>query len=309
MIITDFDKKHLQAAAALALSNYEEQRGIMQFLPRLDVPDLSYFAENGLGAAAVDGDTLLGYICCWKPWDNSFDTAARGTFVPLHGHAAVAENRADIYRRMYQYAAKKWTERGIYYHGISLYNGDSEAIRAFFGYGFGRRCADAMRDMSPVAGAADISGCLVLDKREVTKIDGLRRRLSEHLGESPCFMRSTEEEFSAWLKRAQNRDTRLFVCERDGEIVAFLEVGEDGENFISASDGGANICGAFCDEKYRHSGLFRDLLAYAVETLRGEGIARLGVDYESFNPTASGFWGKHFQAYTCSVVRRIDEKV
>jgi hypothetical protein len=35
---------------------------------------------------------------------------------------------------------------------------------------------------------------------------------------------------------------------------------------------------------------------------------RLGVDFESLNPTAYGFWLKYFDAYTHSVVRRIDEK-
>ena len=34
---------------------------------------------------------------------------------------------------------------------------------------------------------------------------------------------------------------------------------------------------------------------------------RLGVDCESMNPTALGFWSKYFDAYTHSVVRRIDE--
>jgi len=33
----------------------------------------------------------------------------------------------------------------------------------------------------------------------------------------------------------------------------------------------------------------------------------LGVDFESFNPTASNFWLKYFTEYTHSVVRRIDD--
>jgi hypothetical protein len=40
--------------------------------------------------------------------------------------------------------------------------------------------------------------------------------------------------------------------------------------------------------------------------LKAENYLRLGVDFESFNPTAWGFWLKHFQAYTYSDVRRID---
>lgn len=32
--------------------------------------------------------------------------------------------------------------------------------------------------------------------------------------------------------------------------------------------------------------------------LKGEGYTRLGVNFESFNPTARGFWLKYFTAYT-----------
>jgi len=41
--------------------------------------------------------------------------------------------------------------------------------------------------------------------------------------------------------------------------------------------------------------------------LKEEGYKLLGVDYESFNSTANGFWLKYFTPYTNSVVRRIDE--
>ena len=46
---------------------------------------------------------------------------------------------------------------------------------------------------------------------------------------------------------------------------------------------------------------------YVEAVLSREGYRRLGVDFESFNPTAQGFWLKHFTANTHSVVRRIDE--
>lgn len=84
------------------------------------------------------------------------------------------------------------------------------------------------------------------------------------------------------------------------------EVGEDGENFITEMPGIKNICGAFCLPQFRGTGLFANLLNYAVEQLRKEDVTQLGVDYESINPTASGAWSKYFTHYTYSVVRRID---
>ena len=46
-----------------------------------------------------------------------------------------------------------------------------------------------------------------------------------------------------------------------------------------------------------------------INTLEAEGYTKLGVDFESINPSGSGFWLKYFNAYTNSVVRRIDEQI
>lgn len=40
---------------------------------------------------------------------------------------------------------------------------------------------------------------------------------------------------------------------------------------------------------------------------KAEGYLLLGVDCESFNPTARGFWLKYFTPYTYGLVRRIDD--
>ena len=85
-----------------------------------------------------------------------------------------------------------------------------------------------------------------------------------------------------------------------------MEVMDEGENFVTEISGMKNICGAFCLPEYRGKGISQSLLDFIISKLREEGYTRLGVDFESFNPTATGFWLKHFTAYTSSVVRRID---
>ncbi len=68
-----------------------------------------------------------------------------------------------------------------------------------------------------------------------------------------------------------------------------------------------NICGAYCLPEYRGKDIYQNLLNYTIRKLQEEGYKLLGVDFESFNPTAYGFRLKYFTAYTKSVVRRIDE--
>jgi len=68
-----------------------------------------------------------------------------------------------------------------------------------------------------------------------------------------------------------------------------------------------NICGAYCLLEYRGQDVMQGLLNYVITVLKSEGYKSLGVDFESFNPTAKGFWLKYFAAYTNGFTRRIDE--
>jgi len=311
MNIVNFEREHVGEAMMLALSNYHEERMCVEELPEiLEVPDLEEFVSNNLGVAALEGERLVGFLCCYSPWENAFGSAARGTFSPIHAHGAVQENREKIYAMMYRAAAEKWVAMGITSHAIGLYAHDEKALKAFFTYGFGARCADAVRGMEAVNCSAVAGlGYRELLKEELYQIRTMRKELSKHLGDSPCFMYSTEQEFEEWLARAEGRDTKVYVAEAEGRPIAFIEVAEDGENFITEVSDMKNICGAFCLPEYRGSGVFANLLSYVVGELCRQNIRILGVDYETFNPTANGAWNKYFTSYTCSVVRRIDECV
>lgn len=52
--------------------------------------------------------------------------------------------------------------------------------------------------------------------------------------------------------------------------------------------------------------IYEDLLSYVVKVLKEEGFEYIGVDFESYNPTANRFWGKYFREYTNSVTRKIE---
>ena len=311
MNIVTFEKQHIEEAKAIAFANYQEERSFVGTLPAIErMPDLDWFAENGLGVAALEGGELVGFLCCVGPFDNAFASQVKGTFSPIHAHGALTEDRELIYKKMYQAAAEKWVSQGILYHAIGLYAHDAQAIGAFFQYGFGLRCIDAIRPMSRIHCTPVIGYTFrLLPKEKVAAIRQMRVQLSAHLGESPCFVYDAPQMVKDWIAKAEKRDTQVFVAERDGTAVAFVEVGEDGENFITGTPGMKNICGAFCLPQYRGTGLFASLLNFAVEHLRKEGVMRLGVDYESINPTASGAWGKYFTPYTHSVVRRVEADI
>jgi GNAT superfamily N-acetyltransferase len=222
---------------------------------------------------------------------------------------------------MYQAAAEKWVTAKIASHAAALYAHDTDAVGAMFSYGFGLRCIDAIRLTEPLEDLEPCRGVYFeeLGKADVARIRNMRRMLSSHLGKSPCFMRSTEEDVAKWLARAESRDSRVFAAEKEKTPVAYIEVSPYGETFVTEYPDMRNICGAFCLPEYRGGAsghgreterggnIARGLLNHILLTLKSEGFRALGVDFESFNPTALGFWTKNFTPYTKSVVRRIDD--
>jgi hypothetical protein len=121
--------------------------------------------------------------------------------------------------------------------------------------------------------------------------------LIEHLGLSPCCMCSSPQDFSNWIVRAETRDSRVFVAKVGEQPISFIEITNDGENFATETSGMLNICGAFCLPEFRGSGVIQSLMNYVITILKFEGYQKLGVDFESINPTASGFWLKYYRIY------------
>lgn len=310
MDILNFEKKHVKEAMELALADYDVERQYVKELPQVcDIPDLYGFAENGLGVAAFEGERMIGFLCCCEPFDNAFRaTDVRGVFSPMGANAAIPVDRSKIYAAMYQAAGAKWVQSGAVSHAICLYAHDEELQQQFFRYGFGLRCLDAIRPMELIdCESCSGYGFTELSKAEKHLVYPLHLALYRHYCKSPFFMYrkpETQEEFIAF---SMQEEARYFVAEQSGKICAFVKISVPGETFVARGDTYRHIRGAYCLPEHRGKGLYQNLLNFTISVLKREGYSRLGVDFESFNPTARGFWLKYFTAYTNSVVRRIDE--
>ncbi|MBR2718689.1 MAG: GNAT family N-acetyltransferase [Clostridia bacterium] len=313
MNIVDFELRHVAEAACLAEKQLNEERKHFP-LPDASVPDLSWLADSPLSVAAEENGRMVGYLGGWGPVEGMFGTSGMpeakqfvGVFSPVHLHAVAVDAPERTWQRLYQAAAEKWARAGAVYHAISLYEHDEKAKCTLFRYGFGQRCADAIRRVEPLS-AAQVPGITLceLPKGSAEVVRELRIGLDIHLTHSPTFMLRNHEVRQKWLEDVKHRDSRLFVAMAGDKAVAFMEVCGGGENYLTEHPGMANICGAYCLEEQRGKGVSQVLLDYILNTLRAEGMTWLGVDYETMNPTAAGFWEKYFRPYTASLVRRID---
>lgn len=312
MEIVNFETKHIREAMELALAAYYEERQHVMELPQIDdIPDLYDYAENGLGVAAFDNNKMTGFLCCCEPFDNAFRaTDVRGVFSPMGANAAVSKNRSKIYAAMYQAAGEKWIKTGAVSHAVCLYAHDEELQRQFFQYGFGLRCIDAIRPMELI----DCEPCtgydlVELSKEEFHMVYPLHLALYRHYCESPFFMNRKPESQEEFAASSLQDGGRYFAAKRYGELCAFLKISVPGETFITTDKSYQHINGAYCLSEHRGRGLYQNLLNFTIAVLKREGYTRLGVDFESFNPTGRGFWLKYFTAYTHSVTRRIDERI
>ena len=304
-----FEEKHIGDAMRIARLCYLEECEHVTSLPReAQIPDISEFAENGLGIAAVKKGRLLGFLSCYKPWDNHFGTS-RGTFIPVKAHGAIKENRGRIYSRMYQAAAEVWVNNGILSHAIGLFSHDRETLDSFFMNGFGCRVMDAVLPLKTITVESATIDCEYkeIEKERFAELVGHWNKLIKHLNGSPMFMPRSTMDKESFLKR--NMSSRFFVAEIAGRPVGHIILTNNGESFASNHDSVINIQGAYLEEEYRGKGVYANLLAFTIEKLVSEEYSALGVDFESFNPTARGFWLKYFTPYITSVVRRIDERI
>lgn len=312
MEIKNFEKQHIEAAKSIIHACYNEEQRFAKALPTVsNLPDLNGFAENGLGVAAFDGGDMIGFLSCHLPFDNAFGaTDVKGIYSPMEANAAVSTNRSKIYAAMYQEAGAKWVRAGAVSHAICLYAHDEEPQRQFYHYGFGLRCIDAMRPMELI----DCKPCADYDFFELSKDDyhfvyPLDLALNCHFNESPFFMNRKPETQEEFMTSSMQDGARYFVAKYNGKVCAFLGISASGETFVATGDTYRHINGAYCLPEYRGKGVYQNLLNFTISTLKAEGYTWLGVDFESFNPTARGFWLKYFTAYTHSVVRRIDERI
>ncbi len=308
--IVEFNVNHIDQAMDIALSRYNLERGRVPALPHFDaVPNLTPFAEFGLGVAAFLGSEMVGFLCSVPAFSNAFrSTDAIGAFSPMHANGAIGKDRASIYDRMYQAAGKKWADAGASSHAVCLYAHDSEVQELFFRRGFGLRCMDALCRMdqidAPESTEVDFAE---LPAAELPSIFPLNLLLDRHMASSPTFILRSSDSEPAFCEKAAQSHARFFAAKTGCRPVAFIKAEQDGETFICGIPGYLHIAGAYCLPEYRGSGTAQNLINFVIRTLKAEGFTHLGVDFESINPTAFGFWPKYFGVYTHSVTRRIDE--
>jgi GNAT superfamily N-acetyltransferase len=315
MIFEKLNEKHIEDAVKLAQTQYNMEQKHIEALYEKDYKDvltnlLSELFRSNYGLAAIEKGKLIGYLGFWGGIEGFFGNV-KGAFSPLFGNAYSGTDRERLASLLFQHASEQMVKNEIFCYAICSYAHDPEVMKALCLSGFGVRCSDAIRctdkpldikintDYNYEEIHYSEAGCLL----------SLANGLVRHLGSSPTYFPADDFTEESFLKRCVRKQSRIFTVKDKKEIIGYLEFTKCGETFISEEKDMLNICGAYLKEEYRGRNILQSLLAFATEALKKEDIKRLGVDCETLNPTALRFWGKYFDNYTYSFVRRIDERI
>jgi GNAT superfamily N-acetyltransferase len=315
MEIQPFQEYHIPQAAALFIENFKLQREAVPSLPeRMEDPQLveemiaRRMAACG-GLALVEGERLLGYLG-WYISGSFRDTGRKGSYVPEWGHAAAADRRASIYRRLYRRAAEIWTESGCQVHAITLLAADRDALETWFWNGFGLTVVDALRSMDLIHAPAPVGLSLVravpADAGRVAEIEAEHWR---HYSSPPIYMAVNLANTGAELQELlQDPRSSIWMALDGDQVAAYVRFEPPDSVAIANTDDTIWIKGAYTRPEYRGRGAMPALIDAGLDEYRQRGFARCGVDFESFNPEAAVFWPRYFEPIGLSVVR-VPEKI
>ncbi len=321
--IERFETKHIPSSAALVAERYTAMRRLIPALPSsYEDPEpfvslLDKVDQQGLGAVALDGDRLVGFVTGVKIDSfRSFPT----WFSPEWANGAMVGHSRAIYESLYTRVAELWQGEGPVGHLVLQFPFDEDAIETWSRLGFGMAAIDGVRTLDLDGDPdSDVSRPIIGDRRDdivirrATSIDhlgihALIQGLEAHLAAPPIYLRDLS--FSALeeiVEKLADRSQAVFVAQCDGEAVGYLEIGPASSNAstIIRDPGTASITGAYTCPSFRRRNLGQKLLLSAVGWARDEGYVRCAVDFESMNAPACGFWLRSFDPVCVGMFRVI----
>lgn len=313
MEIIKIEDKFIDELTDIAVKEYKDEcckcSQLMKADFRKDIEEILHsLCKSKYGKVAIDNGKVIGYLSFWGPWDGYFATR-KGAYSPVVGNGFIGDNRGKLASLLFQAVGNDLAADGITSYAITRYAHDEEVGRSFVMNGFGIRCSDGIMKLSErriITSAHPEISFRILKREEWKKVNQLDLGLTKHLLKAPVFFPCDIDESK---ERFNSDEIKLFVAEAQGRIVGFMALSEDGESFLAEKYDMLNICGCYFEKEYRGDGIPAMLLEYICRYCEEQGKEYLGVDCETLNPTALRFWGKHFENYTYSYHRIIDDRV
>lgn len=289
------------------------QADALQRFPALPKPDGNALRasfqtriERGAGVVARQNGNIVGCLLGFGPIEN-FRPGRTGMYGPITSCLVAGEQQDLVFTRLLTSLGEMPHFADTQIAAFTVFPELHELNASLSLNGFGVRCADSVVSINdlPTTAETDVAIEQVAIADAVT-LREVKQSLGAHLASSPVFQEEFQftPEFIAW--KSEERQSVHFAARAGDRIVGFIEATFEGENYLTIHPQMRNICGAGVLPEYRNRGIMRALLVALANHYRAEGITVLGVDYETQNPNARGFWERYFTPYTWSWERVFD---
>jgi GNAT superfamily N-acetyltransferase len=234
----------------------------------------------------------------------------KGLVVGAHGWSVHGSLRGEIIMGLLTRVLQDAIQYGHTSIAWTISAHDHQAIAIARDLGFGNRCADALRTTEPGFEQPSSYRIERIDLSQLEVIAPLHQAHNRYYRQAPLWMPNPEEDPLEDLKAWMTSDDRwIWAAFENNQPVGYLRAQAHAESYLSHHPHLRNITAAFVDSAWRHTGVTTALLNQALHDLNHHGIRWCGVDYETINPSGSRFWSTHFEPYTVSLTRRIDERI
>ncbi|HOE07959.1 MAG TPA: GNAT family N-acetyltransferase [Treponemataceae bacterium] len=270
--------------------------------------DVNELFSIGNGIVAVSNGRLMGFITGFPC--PSFFGRSDGVYCPVYGIGLDSTVEPSQIIDIYSAAAELWISNKQFTHAVTIFSNEEEIKKSFSWQGFGLRCIDAVTSVKniPVKDNDDIK-IISSNSAEYEKAAEIHRLHNEYYRSSPIFMPNEDEDYVKEQEQWISKGNMEWLALRGNEIIGYIRLGKEGENYISCHESILNIKGMYVLDSERGRGIAKRLLDETMKYLYEKNYTLCGVDYESINPKGSHFWLTHFEPYTYSLVRRVDERI
>jgi ribosomal protein S18 acetylase RimI-like enzyme len=324
MKLVDFTPDRLPQAAALLAARHARDRHALPDLPaRFEAADAAQVAvaaawqrPHASGAAAVEGDQLLGYLI----GDLVIDTVrGRSAWVRPAGLALAVDQEAELARDLYAAAAPRWLAWGCFDHFAVLPVADPAQTAAWFSLSFGLEQVHALcsLDTADPAAPAAVGGVHIrrAGPGDEEVLADLSRVIRQHQAGAPVWgvalPEATAEARSGYAELAADTNVTVWLAERDGQALGFAAFfpAEIGAADTLTPDQCVELKVAGTVPASRGLGVGRALCAHGLAQARAAGYRYCMADWRSTNLLASRFWPRQgFRPMHLRLVRRVDQR-
>ncbi len=310
-IIEPFSREYLESAIALFTADYQRERGKNPLLPVRAVDEMAWISNSlnpladNPGVIVRDRNQLLAYMLTGFNFPFKGQNAVQ---VPVFCHAAVPDDKPELYRKMYLKLADNWAGTGLHLHIIGHLAHDTRLQETLFQLGFGAILAERVRSLSPLA---ENSVFEIVDEPDYTNLIDIHILHMQYYLRAPIFIRKDTERNTgvSELKSHAEAGDKFLVYYEGSEPGAYFIVGESalsGEGFLLRKTNSAQIKAAYVKPHLRGKGIGRALLQKALDWSKNQGYDRIFVEHETANYYGGKFWSQYFTPYMYFSMRYID---